>query len=316
MTLRDVFRRLSQIAPVVAIAGNHDAASFDVDILDEPERDIHVCSRPEVSIIGAGNPMVAMLPWPSKAYLLQQMEETGLPLDELCRQAMKAILRGFAMRFAEHSGPRLIVAHLNVLGAAFGNFTPLGQDVEVTVEDLELTGADYIALGHIHRQQQLGPHVFYSGSLARTDFGEENEVKAVLLVEVERDQLPKVTVIETPTRRMQTLEVDLADPFALEGKRFLPDAQARLILRLTEDERAGLDMPRLLEQLGAKDHVDLKIDMQVTPRGRVRSAAIQQARTDADRLDAYLNTLEPAIDSETRERLHQKLVHISAESTS
>jgi hypothetical protein len=152
--------------------------------------------------------------------------------------------------------------------------------------------------------------------LARTDFGEENEVKAVLLVEVERDQLPKVTVIETPTRRMQTLEVDLADPFALEGKRFLPDAQARLILRLTEDERAGLDMPRLLEQLGAKDHVDLKIDMQVTPRGRVRSAAIQQARTDADRLDAYLNTLEPAIDSETRERLHQKLVHISAESTS
>ena len=45
------------------------------------------------------------------------------------------------------------------------------------------TGFDYVALGHIHKPQQIGNHpVWYAGSPLKYSFGEATQVKGALLV--------------------------------------------------------------------------------------------------------------------------------------
>ena len=93
----------------------------------------------------------------------------------------------------------LLVAHLTFEGANLrlggGEFTfYVGNSYAVAVEKLP-TSATYVALGHIHRQQQVSdaPVAWYSGSLVQLDFGEgEDAERGVLVVELEPDRPPQV----------------------------------------------------------------------------------------------------------------------------
>ena len=46
---------------------------------------------------------------------------------------------------------------------------------------------EYVALGHVHKDQVLieSPPVIYSGSLERVDFGEKNDIKGFYVIEIE-----------------------------------------------------------------------------------------------------------------------------------
>ena len=72
--------------------------------------------------------------------------------------------------------PAIIAGHVSVTGATVGTERSmmLGQDHVLNVSALERPQVDYVALGHIHKHQVLSynPHVAYSGSLERIDFGE------------------------------------------------------------------------------------------------------------------------------------------------
>ena len=63
----------------------------------------------------------------------------------------------------------------------------LGRDPVLLKSDVALPQLDYVALGHIHRHQVLNedPHVVYSGSLERVDFGEEKDEKGFCVVELD-----------------------------------------------------------------------------------------------------------------------------------
>ncbi len=83
--------------------------------------------------------------------------------------------------------PCVLGAHVHVHGSEFGpslfrmNFA---EDVVVTSESWAHDFC-YVALGHIHKPQQLGaPHVRYSGSIEKMDLGEQHDIKGVVLLEV------------------------------------------------------------------------------------------------------------------------------------
>lgn len=63
-------------------------------------------------------------------------------------------------------------------------------------------GFDYVALGHIHREQAVGgkPHIRYSGSPMAFCFDEVNQDKKVLVVDFE-GKIPTVSPITVPTFR-------------------------------------------------------------------------------------------------------------------
>jgi exonuclease SbcD len=85
-----------------------------------------------------------------------------------------------------------LTAHGSVQGATFGSeqHVRLGKDLLLAgglVRDHRL---DYVALGHIHKAQNLNegshPPIVYSGSIERVDFGEVNEEKSFVIARIER----------------------------------------------------------------------------------------------------------------------------------
>lgn len=314
VTLADWYISLAEFAPVVVITGNHDVSPNDVALFSRLQSRFPIYAKQEPDVIQVGSDyMVAVLPWPSKAYLTSLVPDNNLEtLDDLCRKALAGIMRGFRLRFEQSPGIRLLVSHLNVRGAVAGGFRLVGQDVECDVDTLESSGADAVILSHLHMHQRFNDRIWFSGSPRRVDHGEEDEIKGYVRATVERDQKPIIEFRPTPLRKMETIELDLGDPFCMDGKRFTAGSQARLVIRMAEEDIPSLDLPRILAQLGAEAHSDLKIDKQITPKTRMRSEAIQEARTDGARLEVYLRQLDPKPESATIDRVKGKLDSLTA----
>jgi exonuclease SbcD len=253
---RIVYRGLLDLAvagrPVVVVAGNHDSAQRLGAVAPLSEASgIHVASavRPAaedgVIEIAAGGQVaqLALLPFPSQRYVVTaDLLLSGDAADAHAAYADRVvrILGALTERFRADT-VNLVVAHLMVMGGAMGG----GERGAHTVFDYWVPAtafpatAQYVALGHLHRRQQLaGPApLHYCGSPLQLDFGETANEPAVNLVDV-RPGLPAEVraVALVAGRRLRTLRGTLADVLAAGA-----DA-ADDLLRVVLDEpaRAGL----------------------------------------------------------------------------
>jgi DNA repair protein SbcD/Mre11 len=254
---------------VVVIAGNHDNQS----LLDEVYRPVlgelrvHLLGRPKrpaagglLSLLGrGGQPVkVAALPFLSHRYavraaeiLLHETAEHALDYARRVTQIVRLLTEGFSADTVN-----VVMAHGTLLGGRRGG----GERDAQTTLDYELpasmfpAAAHYVALGHLHRQQEIpGPcPIFYSGSPLAVDFGEEANEPAVLVVTaapgIRADARP---VPVTGGRRLRTLRGTL-DEVITQGEQ-AGDAYLRVIL--AEPGRAGLGdlvrekLPNTLEVL-------------------------------------------------------------------
>jgi len=111
--------------------------------------------------------------------------------------------------------PTVMAAHLLVRGAKTSRgIYCLTEAEDVPVERGDLPAWDYIALGHIHKPQDMGhPNIRYSGSIERMDLGEANDTKSAVIVEVNgrgSAQHRIVTLDATPFASIQAgTEADL-----------------------------------------------------------------------------------------------------------
>lgn len=97
----------------------------------------------------------------------------------------------------DSSKPTVFVAHLQIIGVNYSG-TPkeasYNEDLSLATNCLPQNVA-YIALGHVHKCQELEKSAapcWYSGSFDRMDFGERADEKCVLQIEI--DESKKVTI--------------------------------------------------------------------------------------------------------------------------
>jgi exonuclease SbcD len=111
-----------------------------------------------------------------------------------------------------------------------------------------------VALGHLHRYQNLNPNgypaIIYAGSPERIDFGERKEDKGFCLVTIESKGKTHHEFIKTPTRPFIQIEVhlkagiDQTDQILEEISHYTTtDAIVKILYHVPE---------------GKRDHVDLK----------------------------------------------------------
>lgn len=84
----------------------------------------------------------------------------------------------------DHSIPAVLASHLTVSTGIFSGSEKraiYGNDPVLLPSQLAIPPFDYVALGHLHRYQNLNqkgyPAIVYSGSVERVDFGERREDK-------------------------------------------------------------------------------------------------------------------------------------------
>ncbi|WP_018721726.1 exonuclease SbcCD subunit D [Salinispora fenicalii] len=252
-------------ADVVAIGGNHDNGAA-LDAL-RPWADAagitlrgSVREDPNEHIIdgttgGGERWQLAALPFLSQRYAVRAVEMyelTAAEANQTYADHLGRIVARLTDGFTEPNRVHLVTAHLTVVGAATGGgerdaHTVLGYAVPATV----FPGtAHYVALGHLHRAQRVdgGCPIRYSGSPLAVDFGEQENIPSVTVVEVTATTAAQVREVPIPAAAtLRTVRGTLAQLAEVE----VPDAWLRVFVR--EQPRAGLReevqelLPRALE---------------------------------------------------------------------
>jgi len=214
----EALTRLSEVAPVVAISGNHDSAArlgFGSDLL--ARAGVHVWT--DVAAVGGGVPLADGRVYPIP-YLEPDLVREPLGIEERSHAAsMAAAMERVREDAAGRRGPVVAMAHAFVAG---GMPSESERDLAVggaaNVPAWVFDGIGYVALGHLHGPQVVGGGLGrYSGSPLAFSFSEAGQAKSVTLVEVTAGALPLVELLPTPVPRALanlrgTLDELLADP--------------------------------------------------------------------------------------------------------
>lgn len=204
---REWGRRLMRLSkagiPTILLTGNHDIAPSqrkahamqEFDTLS-PEH-VYVINNPKLLTPSdlEGLPVQVLgLPWITRAGVMQSITSGETDEDD----PIKVIESGIrfwlndALAEVDPSLPTILTAHASVAGAKFGNEQEIkiGRDVILPLGLVRDPRLDYVALGHIHRHQDLNlgdhPPVVYPGSIERVDFGEVNEEKGFVIAQIEK----------------------------------------------------------------------------------------------------------------------------------
>ena len=194
--------------PVVLIAGNHDSPGrlhFAARLLSSQGLHVRGTLSSDVSPIvfhdGHGPIHIYALPY-SEPSVVQQTLKSEDDFDH--HSAMAALTRH--CRENHPSGCRsILVAHAFVTGGQVSESErPLSIGGAGTVDASCFEGFHYVALGHLHRPQQIkcsGTPVHYSGSLLKYSFDEADHVKSVALVDMDGDGKCRIQAIPIRPRR-------------------------------------------------------------------------------------------------------------------
>lgn len=183
------------------LIGNHDLspathrahAVQEFDTLEVPH--IHVLNK--VTLLTPaqleGKPVqVLALPWISRSGIMAAHEMSAMNMDEINNALSEKIKKrlDFHLEEADPQLPLILLAHTTVQGAIYGNerTVMLGNDLVLSPALVRNPRFDYVALGHIHKFQDLNPGnhppVIYPGSIERVDFGEAKDEKYYVIADV------------------------------------------------------------------------------------------------------------------------------------
>lgn len=296
------------------LVGNHDLspalgrahALQEYDTLEVSN--IHVIGKPTMltpAQLGGLPVQVLAMPWISRSSLMASRELSGTDMKEVYEQ-IETILRQFMDKWFSALDPNLPViftAHGSVQGAVYGSerSVMLGTDLLLPGSLVKDPRLDYVALGHIHKAQNLNekahPPVIYPGSIERVDFGEAQDDKQFVIAEVERGKT-RVEWRKLIGRRFIDRRVNLT-PLGENGlpqaetllnamKEALPtrEQMAQAIVRLT------LDYPRdwetLIDEAALRKYTEGTFDFHLVRRPQAEA----RLRLNADQTISTLSPVE------------------------
>ncbi len=291
--------------PVVIVVGNHDnPLSFGkantLDIFDElPFEGFHVIKKPTILNLTTKNgpTQIVGIPWPTRTTiaLTDSIDErTSSDLTAYISKSVSAIIADYAQKLDPRL-PAVLAGHLTVSSGLFSGSEKraiYGTDPLFLPSQLAIHPFDYVALGHLHRYQNLntgGIPLIYCGSVERIDFGERNEQKGFCLVSLEKKGAASHEFIPTPTRPFIQIEVMIQQGKSQTEqllqemrKQSLKDAIVKIIYHLPPDEKDTVDLQVIQRAATEAMHV-----VDILP---IRQQSVRKYRA-AVKVDMDLKTL-------------------------
>jgi len=241
------------------------------------------------------------LPFLSQRYAVRATEMydlTAAEANQTYADHIGRLIGALTSDFFDTSAVNLITAHLTVVGGTLGGgereaHSVLGYAVPSTIFP---SSTHYVALGHLHRPQNvIGPcPIRYSGSPLAIDFGEEENIPSVAIIDVTANTAAKVREVPiSSARALRTVRGTLDDLAAVDAG----DAWLRVIVR--EAPRAGLreQVQELLPHA-----IDIRIDPELLPNSAASArAAARAGRSPRELFTDYLCDCGHADDDGVRE---------------
>jgi exonuclease SbcD len=259
---RRIMRLSNAAIPTLLLVGNHDISPAsgrahtmqEFNTLEVPH--VRVINKPEFlkpADLWNLPVQVLALPWVFRSGLMAALELStadGEKLNEEIESRLTQILQDW-MDQLDPALPTILTAHGSVQGALYGNerTVMLGKDLVLPGGLVKDPRLDYVALGHIHKHQNLNPDahppVMYSGSIERVDFGEAADEKYFIIARVEKGK----TAFESRLLRGRRfydrfIQIKERDQMMEKTEALLPSSNdiADSILRLTVEYPRDLDV--------------------------------------------------------------------------
>jgi exonuclease SbcD len=288
------------------LVGNHDLspalgrahAIQEFDTLDIPH--ITVLAKPTfLTSEQLGLPaQVLAIPWVSRSGLLAALDlqatDSEAVLDDLEKRLTGLV--ALWMEKIDPSLPVILTAHASVQGAVYGSerTVMLGADLVLPGSLVRDPRLDYVALGHIHKPQNLNegahPPIIYPGSIERVDFGEAEDEKYYIIAEVGRGSTQvewrRLAGIRPFIDRRVHLESSDGVTEALQAALPSPQEMSGAIVRLT------VEYPRewetLIDESALRRQTEETFEFHLIKRPRLEA----RIRLPADQTVSSLSPLE------------------------
>ena len=254
-----------------------------------------------------GKVQVITLPWLTRSTLMtrQETEKSSLAqVNQLLTERLQVVLEG-EIRRLDPDIPTVLLAHLMADNATLGaeRFLAVGKGFTLPLSLLTRPCFDYVALGHVHRHQNLNksndPPVIYPGSIERVDFSEEKEDKGYVMIELERGSV-HWEFCPLPVRTFRTIEVDISkaeDPQAALmkaiAKHNIEDAVVRLIYKLRSEQMDIIDSASIHTALTPTHNYTIQAELvSQLARPRIPELTASSSIDPRSALKTYLNNRE------------------------
>lgn len=220
---RQIYRLSNARIPIVLVSGNHDnpvsfgkATSLEIfNTLNIPG--VKVVTDPELFNIEtkSGAVQIFALPWPTKSQYLAKEEYKNFTDKEITGEIQERVSEKIIKyaKMMKPNIPSIFTAHLAAKDAVYSGSERsaiIGRDPVFSTKILAQEEFNYVALGHIHKFQDLNPQnhppVIYPGSIERINFGEEKEDKGFCMATIEKSKT-NYEFIPVPAKRFITIDI-------------------------------------------------------------------------------------------------------------
>jgi len=290
------------------LVGNHDLspalgranAIQEFETLDIPH--VTVLAKPQfLSADELGLPVqVIAIPWVSRSGLMAATDAGPEDVFTNIEERLTELINMWLEK-ADPAIPVILTAHASVQGAKFGSerTVMLGADLVLPGSLVRDPRLDYVALGHIHKPQDLNenahPPVIYPGSIERVDFGEAGDDKFFVIADITRGKTGvrwhKLENIRPFIDRRITLEsaenVTETLKSALPAAEVLDGAIVRLTVDYTREWDTLIDEPALRRHAEAAFEFHLIKHPQIEARIRLPANQTVSSLSPLELLDHY-----------------------------
>ena len=318
-------QNLADAAPVVMIYGtpSHDTdgslevfrkikAKNTITILEavkpyflENGKVVETSTAPEALIFG--------IPEPRKKYLLANATAGKDETEVAIRDAMQKVCFLLASIRREYSNiPCVMLYHGDIAGSSLQNDRTIerGTGIAISIDELSSIGADYYALGHIHKPQQVGNlPAYYAGSIYPKDFGETHKA-GFNFVEIEKGSA-NVQRINFP--HSQNMKIESGADFSVDAMGAEGDFSGKKVwleITCTKEERVLLDEDKILSEIKKHGAVEgSRVTINEIPTETVRAAEITEACGVSDKFKVWASNTG----LELKDSVLQKIAELDTE---
>ena len=310
------FRRLADAKiPAVLLVGNHDqhsqgngGASLSIyRTLVVPGFIVGDTVTTHRITTKNGDIQIITLPWLNRSTLLTRPQTEGLDLaevNELLIKTLQPVLEAEVRRL-DPKIPTVLLGHLMADRANLGaeKFLAVGKGFNIPVSMLIRPEWEYVALGHVHKHQNLNPAnnppIIYPGSIERVDFSEEKEDKGYVLVEIAKGKVDW-EFCTLPSRPFITIEIDISqadDPqeaiLKAIAKKDLTDSVVRLIYKLRSEQLESINTTGIQHALKTAHSFSIRPELvSQLARPRLPELGVGNTLDPIAALKTYLNNRE------------------------
>lgn len=310
-------RRLSAVCPVLVVKGTELHDFDNLEALRGLPNVMAVNDARQVFFkkdLGFYQPdgqipdaVFSCLPSLSKAFLVSLGTDANTAEEQVVNLAGD-VMRGWGVvndQMHENGVVTVLVGHGTITGAITSTGQAmLGRDLTYGTADLRAACADYIAFGHIHKSQRVGP-AWYSGSIGRLNAG-ELEPKGFFVVDLEPGKEPDPQFVQTPAREFVIIDLG-KDPenwkedirSSLSGKDISGNVVIKVKAIMSETNAKNLVRTEVEGVVGK----EIIFDKKIIPVQRTRAEGISKLSTAKEKYIKWAESAGQRADEEVLARV-------------